>query len=100
MIEFKSADEIAEWFRHTDRKNFWVPEEFIAEGRFEELRTWIHRSGHLGYVLAEFRGRPVGFQLRRKIDPSAATVQMCEWCKGVSGRDGVALFSLEKKERV
>ena len=57
--------------------------------------SWVHPSGHLGYVMRWFSGHLCGMTLRRTASGSSKPrYEMCSWCGQIHRTRGTALYSV------
>ena len=84
-------------FSKKERKKLWVlpaitKKEIDLER--EKIVTWIHPSGHMGYVLYNDGNKFFAFMLERLTDKSESNkVCMCAWCLSVKSLQNITTFS-------
>jgi len=65
----------------------------------EKIVTWLHPSGHIGYVIYNDGNGFFGLMLERFTDKSASDkAAMCAWCMSVKLARQMALFSKKISE--
>jgi|GEM_PF-3477495 len=84
-------------FSKKDRKKLWVPPA-VTNGQIDLLRekiiTWIHPSGHIGYVVYNDDGEFQAVILDRLSEKStSAKACMCSWCMSVKTVRQMTMFS-------
>ena len=80
-------------FSKKDQKKLWIParcDTGQTDGVTSEIATWIHPSGHLGFVL--YNGRGIVFD-RLKNKNAAAHADICAWCMTANSAASIALFT-------
>ena len=91
-------------FNKKDKKKLWVlPEITKKEIDLEEEKvvSWIHPSGHLGYVIYNDNGVFTAFILERLIHKGTGNrVAMCSWCLSVRPQTALTMFSRKLNKTV
>jgi len=88
-------------FDKKERKKVWLPDE-IAKGEIDiskrKVTTWIHKSGHLAYVIYNSNGDFYAFMFDRFVH-SYGFPSMCDWCHSIKPLNlmGAFRFQLDKK---
>lgn len=91
-MEPLSPDEIMAAFPPHERRKVVRP----LEPNWADLDFlgWIHRSGHLGFVVIEGESGPVGLALERNVIQTHGPRRfMCDLCCTLHGQGGVASFT-------
>lgn len=85
-------------FSKKDRKNLWIPEHFLSLENLHvhKVLSWVHRSGHLGFVVLNIDNKLSGIILERRQMQKNAKVCMCDWCLSVYPNSQIAQFSFRK----
>jgi len=84
-------------FSKKERKKLWVLPA-ITNGEIdlekERVVTWIHPSGHIGYVVYNDGGNFTAFMMDRLSDKSKSKkVVMCAWCLSIKPSANMTMFS-------
>jgi len=89
-------------FSKKDRKKLWILPAITNKKidlEQERIVTWIHPSGHIGYVIYNDGGTFIAFMLERLTSISVSTkVCMCSWCMSVKSAQQMTLFSKRLSE--
>jgi hypothetical protein len=78
----------------------WLPNFDRVEWAHRDFLSWVHPSGHLGYLVTRSPndGCLHGVVLRRhERKPRAARLDMCSICHHVHAMGGAAMFTLTEK---
>ena len=59
----------------------------------ERITTWLHPSGHLGYVIYNDGGNFTGIIFDRTQNKSLNKSDICEWCRCVNSASRISLFT-------
>ncbi|MCL1785950.1 MAG: FBP domain-containing protein [Alphaproteobacteria bacterium] len=89
-------------FSKKDRKKLWVlPAVTNKEIDLERERivTWLHPSGHIGYVVYNDGEKISAFMMERLAEKSASNKAcMCSWCLSVKSARNMTIFSRKLSE--
>ncbi|XKT75000.1 MAG: FBP domain-containing protein [Patescibacteria group bacterium UBA2103] len=98
MHKFKSKNEVAELFPKKSRKNLRVPQILFEGFETKPFFSWIHPSGHMGYLLTESKGSLIGLIFDRTlVDTNIA--KSCSWCRTTGRGRNVSLFSVQTAQK-
>ena len=81
-------------FTKKEQKSVWIPP--VIDIDAVPVATWIHPSGHLGFVIHNDGENLHGIMFDRLASVSTATAgraSMCQWCKSVRNTGNVRLFT-------
>ena len=93
-----NKDRIVAAFSSKDRKKLWIPENIAAmqDISCQKVISWMHKSGHLGYVVIHRHNHFSGIILKSTPLTGNAKVCMCDWCLSVYNSSKVSSFSYRK----
>ena len=97
-VEALSGEDVKAAFGPNDE--LWLPAFEDIEWHHRDFLSWIHPSGHLGYIVTRSPndGNLHGVVLRRhERRPRAARLDMCSICHHVHAMGGAAMFTLAEK---
>ena len=82
-------------FPKKDKKKVWIPEEVLQSdfSSKEYIKTWIHKSGHLGFIFIKHDGVYRGLLFERNNLEDTNRVCMCDLCFSVYPATQIASFS-------
>lgn len=75
------------------KKEIKIPDLSLIDWENLDFLGWVHPSGHLGFVVYEFSGKPRGIILERSSHSIGSGIKMCSWCHTLHTSSGVKLFS-------
>lgn len=93
-------DIIREAFTKKDRKKLWVAETIVNNPELKERDaiSWLHKSGHLGYLMLN-RGDDIsGIILETAPMKEAGKVCMCDFCLSVYNTSKMSRFTYRKSK--
>ena len=89
-------------FNKKERKNLWIlPAITNGDIDLEQTRvtTWLHPSGHIGYVVYNDGKNIWAFMMDRLISKQPSDkAGICDWCKSANHINRLAMFSLKTAE--
>lgn len=90
-----NREEILSVFSKKERRKIKLPELELINWENLDFLGWIHSSGHLGFVVYEFRNKLRGIVLERNPHAIGSGVRMCSWCYTLNTASGVRLFTYQ-----
>jgi hypothetical protein len=94
-----SKEDIISSFGKQKLKNFKLPDLEKVEWVNLSYLGWIHRSGHLGYIVYEYKNNLTGVVLNVIKGNDDHKYKMCSLCNTLHIGSGISLFSHKTKSR-
>lgn len=85
-------------FSPKNRKKLWIPSHIssMEDISSRKVISWIHKSGHLGYMILNLRGQFSGLIMSCNPLTGKAKACMCDWCLSVYNASKISSFTLRK----
>jgi len=91
-------------FSKKDNKRLWVSQAItngLIDLEFEQVVTWLHPSGHIGYIIYNDDGKFYGLMMdKMMISPGNNKAYMCSLCLSVRHAGQITLFSRPRSENI
>lgn len=97
-----NKETLTEAFNKKDRKKLWIPKAVLEDENIKdkEVIAWMHKSGHLGYMVLNDKDGLKGIVLDRGSLEKNGHVAMCDLCCSVYSSAKIAMFTFKKSKEV
>ncbi|MEI7990034.1 MAG: FBP domain-containing protein [Chloroflexota bacterium] len=88
-----SREAVTNAFSKKQQKDLKIPDLDAIDWKNIDYLGWIHRSGHLGYIVYEFDGKLIGIRLNVEKTLNDNKYKICSLCLTQHLGNGTSLFT-------